>query len=76
MKTILIPTDFSENARNAALYAFSLFDLEKDKFILLNAYSMPATGRSAMLADLTDDMKRESKRGLYKEKEVSRPEIS
>jgi nucleotide-binding universal stress UspA family protein len=69
MKTILIPTDFSKNARNATLYALSSFNIERDRFILLNTYSIPNTARSGMLTDLTADMRREAKRDLYKEKE-------
>ena len=69
MKVILIPTDFSENARNATLYALSSFNLEKDRFILLNSYTIPSTGRSAIMTDLTADMRREAKRDLYREKE-------
>ena len=41
MKKILIPTDFSKNARNAALFAFSLFEKDQCKFYLLNTYEIP-----------------------------------
>ncbi len=39
MKTILIPTDFSSNARNALNYAAELSKKDTAKLILLNAYS-------------------------------------
>lgn len=38
MKTILIPTDFSENAYNAIRYGIHLFDGTICRFILLNTY--------------------------------------
>ncbi len=38
MKTILFPTDFSENAFNAIKYGLELYKNEPSKFILLNAY--------------------------------------
>ncbi|HTA84283.1 MAG TPA: universal stress protein [Bacteroidia bacterium] len=41
MKTILVPTDFSANAENAATYAAELALLAKAKLVLLNVYSVP-----------------------------------
>lgn len=49
MKHILIPTDFSKNAWNAALYAIELFKNEKCVFHLLNVYT-PAILNSRFLA--------------------------
>ncbi len=68
MKTILIPTDFSRNARSAALYALSMFN-ENDRFILLNAYSMPAHTRAGMLINLEDELKRDAVAELKKEQQ-------
>lgn len=39
MKTILLPTDFSENSWNAINYALQLFKDEHCNFILLNTYT-------------------------------------
>ena len=39
MKKILLPTDFSDNARNAINYALSLYKDENCKFYLLNTYT-------------------------------------
>lgn len=39
MKKILLPTDFSENAYNAAKYAVQLFEKEDCTFYLLNTYT-------------------------------------
>ena len=38
MKTILIPTDFSANARNAPYTALKLFRNEACRFVLLNTF--------------------------------------
>lgn len=39
MKTILVPTDFSPTAKNAAIYAIRIAtDLEAEKIVLFNAY--------------------------------------
>ncbi|MBW6482433.1 MAG: universal stress protein [Vicingaceae bacterium] len=38
MKTILLPTDFSDNAKNAIRYAIELYKNQEVNFILLNAY--------------------------------------
>ncbi|MCF4102715.1 universal stress protein [Gillisia sp. M10.2A] len=39
MKTVLLPTDFSQNAWNALLYAVNLYKKEDCRFIVLNAYT-------------------------------------
>lgn len=41
MKTILIPTDFSENASNAAKYGYQLAKQIKGNIILCNAFAVP-----------------------------------
>ncbi|WP_281541243.1 universal stress protein [Maribacter aestuarii] len=41
MKRILLPTDFSDNAYDAIVYALSTFKDEKCKFYLLNTYTPP-----------------------------------
>lgn len=44
MQTILVPTDFSDTARNAAHYALQLATAVKaDKIILYNAYQIPVS---------------------------------
>ena len=49
MKNILIPTDFSENAWNAARYAIELFKNERCVFHVLNTYT-PAIANSRFMA--------------------------
>ena len=39
MKNILLPTDFSENSKNAINYALELFNNEPCKFYILNTYT-------------------------------------
>ena len=39
MRTIIIPTDFSETAENAIRYAVELFKYEKSAFIIMNAFA-------------------------------------
>jgi len=44
MKTILVPTDFSDTARNAALYAIDLAkQLKANKIIFYNTYQAPVS---------------------------------
>ncbi|MCW8940874.1 MAG: universal stress protein, partial [Flavobacteriales bacterium] len=38
MMTILLPTDFSKNAKNAILYALELYKNQEVNFILMNAF--------------------------------------
>jgi nucleotide-binding universal stress UspA family protein len=49
MKTILVPTDFSATAKNAALYAIELAaQLNSTKIILYNAYQAPVVTEPTM----------------------------
>ena len=64
MKTILIPTDFSENSVHAAEYGFYLAQQLKAKVLLCNAIiipaEMPQTGMVVWQADEYDLIKEES----------------
>lgn len=68
MKTILLPTDFSENARNAMRYAIAMFCDEECRFILMNTYKTPVAGAS-MLVSIDDIMLKETIKMLEEEKE-------
>lgn len=69
MKTILIPTDFSENAQNAAKYAISLFGGDKsNKFILLNAYDL-LFSNPEVIVPVFEMMKEDSTKRLGQEKD-------
>jgi nucleotide-binding universal stress UspA family protein len=65
MKTILIPTDFSTNARHAAQYALTQFGASSAQFILLNAYDPPRP--TGMLINLDDIVKKEAINDLNNE---------
>jgi nucleotide-binding universal stress UspA family protein len=67
MKTIIIPTDFSANARKAAVFAYELFGAEST-YILLNAYEIPASTHSTMFMSLEEELKKDAIRELENEK--------
>lgn len=66
MYNLLIPTDFSENARKAANYALWLFQGQKVNLILFNAYG---TSRSegSMLISIDDILKKDADKEMAKE---------
>lgn len=56
MKTILLPTDFSQPARKAFAYASKLFKGKNDvRFVLVHAYEVPS--KSGMLISIEDLVK-------------------
>ncbi|MBY0481124.1 MAG: universal stress protein [Chitinophagaceae bacterium] len=68
MKTILVPTDFSSTARNAAKYALALANqIAADRIVLYNAYQAPVSVDpmvpTVQLLDM-DLMKKSSEEGL------------
>ena len=67
MKKVLIPTDFSDNARNAFDYAVQLSGIEGYEYILLNAYKTPTAG-GGMLVSLDEILEREGIKDLKREK--------
>lgn len=71
MKKILVPTDFSQNANNAFLYALETARSAGTEVILLNAYSIPYSG-STVVIDITDVLKEESWKELEKQMEICR----
>ena len=67
MKTILIPTNFSDVARHATDYAIQLLGKDLGRVILLNAFEQPKMGRTLQLS-LIDILKRTSEKGLIEDK--------
>jgi len=64
MKKILIPTDFSDNAKNAANYGITLFDAEETVFAFLNTFYIPySTAEVAYSYD--DDISRQNADQLF-----------
>lgn len=69
MKHILLPTDFSLNAKNAINYAVYLFEREPCTFYVLNAFQVSPSGLSSKINKERDTRlysitKEESERGL------------
>ncbi len=62
MKRILLTTDFSDNAMNAAQYAIDLWGLKGVSYTLMNCYLEPSSAN--VVASLTDFMREESQKGL------------
>jgi nucleotide-binding universal stress UspA family protein len=63
MAHILLPTDFSTNALNAARYAINLFGTEGNTFIVLHSYMMPRSSASTMLS-MDDVLAREAQESM------------
>ena len=77
MKTILVPTDFSSTAKNAAMYAINFAkQLKYERIILYNAYQAPLTTDPdiAMIntVDITE-LEKSSKTNLENFKMVLKP---
>ena len=73
MKNILVPTDFSETARNALKYAISLFGSD-NHFILMNAYEEPTSTTSSMIS-LRDILHESSVDSLKDEEQYIKVEL-
>lgn len=50
MKTVLLPTDFSANSKNAVNWALQFYQNEQVKFILIHSYFSPQSGSSAVVS--------------------------
>jgi nucleotide-binding universal stress UspA family protein len=57
MKTILVPTDFSDNAENALYYAMEMASKENAKIILLHAYRINYTNPEVPLDFVIEEQK-------------------
>ena len=66
MKTILVPTDFSDNAHKAIDYACYMALNYKAKIILMNSFEIPASSSKVMI-NFTDVLEEDSIKGLDKE---------
>nr|WP_319401157.1 universal stress protein [uncultured Carboxylicivirga sp.] len=69
MKRILLLTDFSDTARNAAIYALKMYENEKVYFDLLNAYDLEFSG-SPYIMQVKEELAQESLKGLKNELSV------
>lgn len=68
IKTILIPTDFSDNARHALKLAVENFDSPDTNFILLHSYKLRHYG-AIISTDLDNILKEDSERDMKNEVE-------
>ncbi len=68
---IIVPTDFSENARNAFAFAYEHYGNDAE-YILLNTYETPNAGSGGMLVSIDDILEKESLKELRKEEQVIR----
>ncbi|MDX2359687.1 MAG: universal stress protein [Crocinitomicaceae bacterium] len=66
MKSILLTTDFSDNARNALDYAIGVFGIDAN-YTLLNTFVEPSSTTSVMVS-IIEFLQKESKEGLLKQK--------
>jgi len=64
-RNILLPTDFSDNAFNALLYALKLYEKESCTFYFLNVtYLLSSTTRTYITTKFVDELQHESLRKL------------
>jgi nucleotide-binding universal stress UspA family protein len=68
MKRIILPTDFSSNARNAMEYAIGMYSYENVEYILLNVFTEPHSSTD-MLVSVRDLLEKTSFLGLKNEYE-------
>ncbi|MBD0825350.1 MULTISPECIES: universal stress protein [Aestuariibaculum] len=64
MKNILLPTDFSDNAWNAVVYALKLYADEPSTFYILNTVTIQTASYGVLSSKLKDTMKDNSKKEL------------
>lgn len=67
MKKILLPTDFSENARNTMEYAVKLFSSEPVHYELIHAYDLPAAPALVTSTKLLANIQQDSENDMKKE---------
>lgn len=66
MKTILVPTDFSDSAKNALNYATELAKLTKAKLVLFHAFHIPTVPSDVPFVLPIDDIKKDTLIALNK----------
>lgn len=67
MKTILIPTNFTDVSRNATDYAIQLHQGELKKIVFINTFEQPRMGRSIQKS-LTGILQQNSQKGLEQDR--------
>lgn len=67
MKKILLTTNFSQKARNAADYAIRLLEEDHTRFLLLNAYELPFRPTELQISALQGGIGLSAKKGLIED---------
>ena len=76
MKKILLPTNFTPKARNAARFALQLFQEDQPKFHLLNAYELPALSTVVKLSAMQGSLGVDAKKALIEDQHQYTKEVS
>ena len=71
MKKILLPTDFSDNAWCAAVYALNLYSKEESTFYFLHSYKMKASAMSNLSNKLLRTMAENAQKDLQELKDMA-----
>ena len=71
LKRIILPTDFSKNARNAIKYAIDVFKDQEAEYFLLNIYREPHA-TSSSLVSIVDILQKSSEESLVREEKKIR----
>lgn len=66
MKKIILLTDFSATARNAAIFALNMFKEQPIRYLLLNCFDVDFSG-SPYILQVKEELAAESRRGLREE---------
>ncbi|MCB0397154.1 MAG: universal stress protein [Flavobacteriales bacterium] len=66
MKTIILPTDFSDNAKNAIRFTIDMYGTENVRYVLVNAYGMHHNS-SAMMINLDDVLHKDAETSMETE---------
>ncbi|MGV6860924.1 MAG: universal stress protein [Putridiphycobacter sp.] len=74
MNLILVPTDFSKNAKKALVYACELAKDHKAEIVLMNAYQAPTSTANVMI-NFIDILEEDSKKDLQKASEEIKGEF-
>ncbi|WP_339754384.1 universal stress protein [uncultured Winogradskyella sp.] len=69
--SILIPTDFSDNAWNAIVYALRLYANEECAFYFLHSWAVKSTMKSYITTHYMDDLKEDSLKELAELKDMA-----
>jgi len=69
MKTIIIPTDFSNNSLKAMDFAVDFFNQEGNKFVLINVYDIPRGGTSGLFT-LLEQLREQAEKDMVELEEL------